>query len=76
MRLIKCKAIPAGVKLPALPVKPKCKACSAFHITGMCSTGCRNASDHVAQTWEQDLPLGGWAVRAMPEITAPLAPVT
>ena len=76
MRMITQKASLAGVELPALPVNPKCKACSAFHIKGMCNTGCVNVTDHVAHTQEQYLPLWDWAVRAMPEISAPLAPVT
>ena len=76
MQLITCNASLAGVDLPALPVEPNCKACPAYHIKGMCNTGCRNVEDHVAHTREQELPLWGWAVRAMPEITAPSAPVT
>ena len=76
MRLITCKASLAGVNLPASPVDPNCKACPAFHIKGMCNTGCGNAADHVTHNQEQDLPLWGWAVRAMLEIVAPLAPVT
>ena len=76
MRLITRKASLAGVGLPASPVEPNRKACLAFHIKGMCNTGCGNAADHVTHTREQDLPLCGWAVRAMPEITAPSAPVT
>ena len=39
MRLITRKASFVGVKLPASPVEPNCKACPAFHITGMCNTG-------------------------------------
>ena len=73
--LITRKASLVGVKLPLSPVDPKCKACPTFHIKGMCSTGCCNVTDHVAHTRDQDLPLWGWAVRAMPEITAPSAPV-
>ena len=75
MRLITQKASAAGIELPSLPVEPKCKACPAYHIKGMCNTGCGNVGDHVTHTREQDLPLWGWAVRAMPEITAPLAPI-
>ena len=75
MRLITRKASLAGVELPSSPVDPKCKACPVLHIKGMCNTGCGNVTDHVVHTWEQDLPLWGWAVRAMPEITAPSAPV-
>ena len=76
MRLITRKASLAGVGLPVFPVDPNCKACLAFNIKGMCNTGCGNAADHVAHTQEQDLPLWGWAVRTIPEITAPSAPVT
>ena len=75
MQLITHKASLAGVYLPAFPVDPNCKACPMFHIKGMCNTGCGNVADHVTHTREQDLPLWGWAVRAMPEITAPSAPV-
>ena len=75
MRPITRKAVLAGVELPASPVEPECKACPAFHIKGMCNTGCGNAANHVAHTQEQDLPNWGWAGRAMPEITAPVAPV-
>ena len=75
MRLITRKASVAGVKLPSSLVEPKCKACPTFHIKGICNTGCRNVTDHVAHTRDQYLPLWGWAVRAMPDITAPLAPV-
>ena len=52
MRIITCKASLAGVKIPASPVDPKCKACTPFHIKGMCNTGCRNATNHVAHTPE------------------------
>ena len=76
MQPITRKASLVGVKLPALPVEPNFKACPAFHIKGMCNTGCGNVTDHVAHTWEQELPLWGWAVRAMPEISEPSAPVT
>ena len=76
MRLITQNASLAGVKLPSLPVDPKCKACPAFHIKGMCNTGCGNLTNHVAHTQEKDPPLWGWAVRAMPDILVPLAPVT
>ena len=75
MRLITQKASLAAVELSLSPIDPNCKAYPAFHIKGMCNTGCGNVTDHVAHTWEQDPPLWGWAVRAMPEITAPLAPV-
>ena len=76
MRLITRKASLAGVDIPASLVDPHCKACPAFHIKEMCNTRFGNAADHVAHTQEQDLPLWGWAVRSMPEIAAPLAPVT
>ena len=59
MRLITRKASLAGVKLPSFPVDPKCKACPAFRIKGMCNTGCGNVTDHVAHTREKDLPLLG-----------------
>ena len=75
MRLITRKASAAVVELPSLPVDPKCKACPAYNIKGMCNTGCGNVGDHVTHTREQDLPLWGWAVREMPESTAPSAPV-
>ena len=76
MKLITRKASLAGVELPAFPVDTKCKACPAFHIKGMCNTRCGNVTDHIAHTQEQDLPLWGWAVRAIPEIVTPSAPVT
>ena len=76
MRLITCKASLVGVDLSASTVEPNCSVCPAFHIKGMCNTGCGNAADHFTHTQEQDLPLWGWAVRAMPEIAAPSAPVT
>ena len=76
MRLITRKASLAGIDLPALPVELNFKAFPAFHIKGMCNTGCRNAADHVAHIREQDLPLWGWSIRVMPEIAAPSAPVT
>ena len=75
IRLITHKASLSGVELPVSPVDPNCKACPAFHIKWMCNMGCRNAANHGAHTWEQDLSLWGWAVRAIPEITAPVAPV-
>ena len=75
MRLITRKASAAGVKLPSLCVDPKCKACPAYQIKGMCNTGCGNVGDHVTHTREQDLLLWEWAVRAIPEITASSAPV-
>ena len=59
MRLIACKDSLVGVKLPTSLVDPKCKACPAFHIKGMCNTGCGNVTDHVLHTREQDLPLWG-----------------
>ena len=76
MRLITCKASLGGVELPSSPVDPKYKACPAFYIKGICKTGCGNVTDHVVHTREQELPLWGWTVRAMLEISAPLAPVT
>ena len=51
------------------------KACPAFHIKGMCNTGCRNADDHIPHIREQDLPLWVSAVQAIPEIAAPAAPI-
>ena len=75
MRLFTQKASAAGVDIPLSPVDPKCKACPAYHIKGVCNTRCRNVGDHVTHTQEQDLPLWEWAVRAMPEITAPSTPV-
>ena len=75
MRLITRKASAAGVELPSSPLDPKCKACPAYHIKGMCNTGCGNVGYHAVHTWEQDIPLWEWAVRAMPDITAPSAPV-
>ena len=71
MRLITRKASTAGVKLPSSPLDPKCKARPAYHIKGMCNTGCGNVGDHAMHTREQDLPLWEWAVKAMPDITAP-----
>ena len=50
MRLITRKASAAGVELPSSPVDPKCKACPAYHIKGMCNTGCGNVGDHVTHT--------------------------
>ena len=75
MWLITRKSITAGVKISSSPIDPKCKPCPAYHIKRMCNTGCGNVGYPVTHTWEQDLPLWEWAVRAMPEITAPLAPV-
>ena len=71
MRLITRKASAADVELPSSTLDPKCKACPAYHIKGMCNTCCRNVGDHTTHTREQDIPLWEWAVRAMPEITAP-----
>ena len=76
MRLVTRKASLAGIDIPASPVDPKCKSCPAFLIKGMCNTGCGNMTYHVVYTREQDLPLWGWAVRVMREISAPSAPVT
>ena len=75
MRLITRKSSTAGVDLPLSPIDPKCKACPAYHIKGMCNTGCGNVGDHATHTQEQDTPLWEWAVREMPEITAPSAKV-
>ena len=74
MRLITRKFNAAGVDLPSSPLDPKCKACTAYHIKGMCNMGCGNVGDHATHTREQDIPLWEWAVRTMPEIRAPLAP--
>ena len=41
----------------------------------MCNTGCGNEADNVPHTREQDPPLWGWAVQAMPEIAALAAPI-
>ena len=49
-RIINRKASLAGVNIPTLPVDPKCKACPAFQIKGMCNMGCGNATYHVAHT--------------------------
>ena len=76
MRLITRKASASGVELPSSPIDSKCKDCPAYHIKGMCNKGCGNVGDQVTHTQEQDLPLWGWAVKAMPEITAPSAPVS
>ena len=75
MRLITRKASAAGVEIHSSSLVPKCKACPAYHIKGMCNTGCGDVGDHKTHTREQDIPLWEWAVRAMPEITAPSAPV-
>ena len=75
MRLITQKASAVGVKLPSSPLDPNCKAGPAYSIKGMFNTGCGNVGDHATHTREQDTPLWEWAVRAMPEITAPSAPV-
>ena len=75
MRLITRKASMAGVEIPLSPLDHKCKACPAYHIKGMCNTGFGNVGDHAVHTREQDLPLWEWAVKAMPEISAPSAPV-
>ena len=65
MRLITQKSSVAGVELPLSPLYPKCKACSAYYIKGMCNTGCGNVVDHATHTQEQDFPLCEWTVRAM-----------
>ena len=75
VRLITCEASLAGFKLPVSPIEPTCKACPAFHIKGMCNTGCGNAADHIPHTQEQDLPLWRLALQATPEIKAPAAPI-
>ena len=76
MRLVTRKASLAGVELPTSLIKPTCKACPTFHIKGVCNTGCRNAADHIPHNQYQVLPLWGLAVQAMPEIAAPVAPIT
>ena len=75
IQLITRKASLTGVKTPASPTKSTCKSCPAFHIKGMCNMGCRNAADHLPHSQEQDLPLWGWSLQAMPEIKDPAAPV-
>ena len=75
MMLITCKTNLMGVKLPALPIDPTCKACPTFHIKGMCNTGCGNEADNVPYTREQDPPLWGCALQAMPEIKDPAPPI-
>ena len=50
MRLITCKASLVGIEVSTSPIDPLCKACPAFYINGMCSTGYRNAADHVPHT--------------------------
>ena len=75
MRLFTRKAIAAGVDIPSSPVVPKCKACPTYHIKRMCNTGCGNVGDHATHAREQDISLWEWAVRAMPDIMAPLEPV-
>ena len=75
MRLITRKASAVGIELPSSPLDPKCKAYPAYHLKGMCNTGCGNVGDHAVHTREQGLSLWEWAVRAMPEILAPSAPV-
>ena len=56
MRLITRKASAAGVELPSSPLNPKCKVCPAYHIKGVCNTGCGNVGDHAVHTWEQYTP--------------------
>ena len=41
------KVSAAGAELPSSPLDPKCKACPAYNIKGMCNTGCGNVGDHV-----------------------------
>ena len=57
MQLITRKASAAGVEIPSSPLDPKCKACPAYHIKGICNTGCGNVGDHATHTREQDTPL-------------------
>ena len=78
MILITCKASLAGVDLPALLLDTNCKACPAFHIKGMCNTGCGNAADHVAHNREQsrtspfgDGPLGQCRRLRRPRLRSP-----
>ena len=73
MWLITRKASAEGIELPSSPLEPKCKAFPTYHIKGMCNTGCGNVGDHATHTQEQDTPLWEWAVRVMPDITAPSA---
>ena len=75
MRNIVRAAKEAGNNLPVSPLDPTCRSCPAFHLKGMCNTGCGNAADHGPHTREQDLPLWGWAVLAMPAVAAPAEPV-
>ena len=75
MWIITQKSSASGVELPSSPLDPKCKACPAYHIKGVCNTDYGNVGDHATHTQEQDIPLWEWSVRAMPEITAPLAMV-
>ena len=74
MRNIVRAAKEAGNHLPVSPIDPTCKACPAFHVKGMCNAGCGNAGDHKPHSREQDLPLWGWAVKAMPAVQAPVEP--
>ena len=57
MWLITRKSSTAGLELPSWPLDPKCKVCPAYHIKGMCNTGCRNVGYHAVNAREQDLPL-------------------
>ena len=75
MRNIVRAAKEAGNHLPVSPIDPTCKACPAFHVKGMCNAGCGNAGGHKPHSREQDLPLWGWAVKAMPAVQAPVEPV-
>ena len=46
-----------------------------MHLGSRGDEGSGNVGDHAVHTREQDLPLWEWEVKAMPEITAPTAPV-
>ena len=46
MRLITRKESIAVVEIPAYLIDCTCKDCTAFHIKGMCNTGCGNTADH------------------------------
>ena len=50
MRLITRKSSTVGVELPSSPLDPKCKACPAYHIKGMCNTGMYGVIPHVPAT--------------------------
>ena len=63
MRIITRKESLSGVEIPASSIEPKCKACPAFHVKGVCNTGCGNAADHFPHYREQDPPSGGGTFR-------------